>query len=113
MIAAGASFDVGTNDFQTFGLDGLGKAERDFLIANKDAVLCTLQQSLLVKYLPVDYIIRFTNEINERTAILSDGTGIQPPFEIVADVSREWFSDVVEELLKQCSKIIDAEVIEI
>jgi len=98
MIAAGASFDVGANDFQMCGAECLTDSEKQFLAANKPAVLCTLQQALLMKYLSLDDLRMFKDEINERTAILSDGANISPPFEIVAEVSREWFADLLDEI---------------
>ena len=101
MIASGASFDVSKDDFQVVSVDSLTETERQFLAVNKIPVLCTLQQSLLMKYLPLDYIPRLTDEINERTAILSDGEAGEPPFEIVRDVTEEWFADLLEEMTKE------------
>ncbi len=56
MIVAGASFDVGTDDFQVCGADDLTQARKDFLTINKIYILCALQQELLMKYLPLDLI---------------------------------------------------------
>ena len=98
MIAAGVSFEVAADDFQAFGAS---ERETVFLRENRRAILCTLHQSLLMKYLPLDYIARFKDEINERTAILSDGGTNEPPFEIVAEVAREWFIDVLEEIKRR------------
>ena len=98
MIAAGVKFEVSADNFQTFGAS---ERETAFLRDNRAAVLCTLHQSLLMKYLPLDHVVRFTDEINERAAILSDGANGEPPFEIVTEVCREWFMDMSEALLKK------------
>ncbi len=99
MIAAGASFDVGTSDFQVFGGDCLSGAEKDFLTVNKIFVLCILQQVLLMKYLPENLIPDFIFEVRERAAILADGAGsTEHPFEIVRDVAGEWFADLLDEM---------------
>ncbi len=48
-------------------------------------VLCTLQQSLLMKYLPLDLIPDFIFEVKERAAIVEDGAdSTNTPFEIFA-----------------------------
>ncbi len=98
MVAGGVSFEVGGDDFEAIAATEL---ERTFLLKNKTAILCTFHQWLLMKYLPFDSIACFKDEINERTAILSDGATIEPPFEIVSEVSRRWFIDMLEELLKR------------
>jgi hypothetical protein len=98
MITPGASFDVGADDFQTCGAECLTDSEKQFLATNKSAVLCTLQQALLMKYLSLGDLRMFKDEINERTAILNDGEETAPPFEVVAEVAREWFGDVLDEI---------------
>jgi hypothetical protein len=68
-IAAGVSFDVGKGDFQIVGEKYLTESERIFLQINKLPVLCTLQQSLLMKYLPKENIPAYIFEVKEGAAI--------------------------------------------
>ncbi len=98
MIAAGASFNVSTDAFQVCGADDLTQAGEDFLTINKIYILCTLQQALLMKYLPLDLIPDYIFEVRERAAIqaFDDDTLSDPPFEIVRDVTKEWFADVLD-----------------
>jgi hypothetical protein len=106
IIAAGASFDVGISDFQVFGGNYLTDAEKDFLTVNKIFVLCTLQQGLLMKYLPENLIPDFIFEVRERVTILADGDGLtETPFEIVRDVTGEWFADLLDEMLDTAARL--------
>ena len=96
MISAGASFDVSADGFQIFGAENLTETEKQFLTVNQPFVLCTLQQALLMKYLPIDLIPDFIFEIKERAAIAEDGADLtDTPFEIVRDITREWFADLL------------------
>ncbi len=101
MIAAGASFDISTDDFQVVGAGFLSNAETTFLHANKPEVLCTLQQSALKKYLSPSDLQMFKDETKERAAILSDGENLEPPFEILQSITKEWFVDVLEEMFEK------------
>jgi hypothetical protein len=106
MIGRGAAFDVGTDDFQISSADYLTEAERSFLTVNKIYVLCTLQQSLLMKYLPENLIHDFIFEVKERAAVLADGAdSIEMPFEIVRDVTSEWFADLLDEMLNPATNL--------
>jgi len=108
MIAAGASFDVSADGFQVVGADYLTNPQKHFLTANKEPVLCVLQQSLLMKYLPFDLIPDFIFEVKERTAIAEDGAdSTDTPFEIVRDVIKEWFADLLDEMLDPASTFIN------
>jgi len=108
MIAAGASFNVSIDDFQICGAENLTETEKQFLTVNKPLVLCTLQQSLLMKYLPIDLIPDFIFEVKERTAIVEDGAdSTDTPFEIVRDVTREWFADLLDEMSDPASTFIN------
>ncbi len=108
MIAAGASFDVATDDFQIFGAENLTETEKQFLTVNQPFVLCTLQQALLMKYLPIDLIPDFIFEVKERAAIVEDGAdSTDTPFEIVRDVTKEWFADVLDEMSDPVSTFIN------
>ncbi len=107
-ISAGASFDVATDDFQIVGADYLTNPQKHFLTANKEPVLCVLQQALLMKYLPIDLIPDFIFEVKERAAIVEDGTdSTDTPFEIVRDVTREWFADLLDEMSDPASTFIN------
>ncbi len=110
MIAAGASFDVGMDNFQIFGADYLTEAEKGYLEVNKIYVLCTLQQSLLVKHLfshSPEKFEDFSFEILEREAInfenclnstltKADETPFEIYFEAVKGVTKKWFADLLE-----------------
>jgi hypothetical protein len=98
-ITDGITFDVSADDFQMIDpAERLKASDKEFLKLNGAAILCTLQQALLMKQLSLDDLRMFKDEINERTAILSDGAKISPPFEIIAEVSREWFADLLLKL---------------
>lgn len=100
-IAAGVSFDVGKDDFQITGAGCLTEPERKFYQVNKLPLLCTLQQSLLMKYLPTENIPDYIFEVKERAAILEFDGGTDTPFKIVRVVTAEWFNDVLEEITKR------------
>ncbi len=107
-ISAGASFDVATDDFQIVGADYLTNLQKHFLTASKEPVLCVLQQSLLMKYLPLDLIPDFIFEVKERAAFAEDGAdSTDTPFEIVRDVIKEWFADLLDEMLDPASIFIN------
>jgi len=103
MVAAGASSDVGTDDFQVFGADCLTGSEKQFLVTNKSAVLCILQQAALKKYLSLDDLQMFTYEVKERAATVSDGETLEPTFEIVSTITGEWFADLLAEMSEPVS----------
>ena len=108
MIAAGASFNVSIDDFQICGAGNLSEAKKEFLTVNKIFVLCTLQQAILIKYLPLDLIPDFIFEVKERAAIVEDGAdSTDTPFEIVRDVTREWFADLLDEMSDPVSTFIN------
>jgi len=98
LIAAGASFDVAADDFQIVGADCLTGSEKQFLVTNKSAVLCTLQQSALQKYLSLSDLQMFTYEFKERAAVISDGETLEPTFEIISTATGEWFADLLDEM---------------
>jgi len=108
MIAEGVSFDVSADSFQVVGADYLTNPQKHFLTANKESVMCVLQQSLLMKYLPIDLIPDFIFEVKERAAIVEDGAdSTDTPFEIVRDVTREWFADLLDEMSDPASTFIN------
>ncbi len=101
MIEAGASFDVNANSFQLLGGENLRQSDKDFLSVNKSAVLCILQQSLLVKHLFSHSPAQFEDfdfEIKERESLLSitDKTPFLIYEEAVKDVTKKWFADLLE-----------------
>ena len=108
MIAAGASFDVSADGFQIFSAENLTETEKQFLTVNQPFVLCTLQQALLMKYLPIDLIPDFIFEVKERAAIAEDGAdSTDTPFEIVRDVTKEGFADLLDEMSDPASTFIN------
>lgn len=109
MIGVGASFDVGVDSFQVFSSGGIGDADKQFLTFKKPFVLCVLQQALLMKYLPLDLIPDYCFEVKERIAILSGGGGPSGElyFEIVRDVTKEWFVDLLDEMSNSESNSIN------
>lgn len=101
-IAAGVTFDVSADDFifidpaQTLKL-----SDMQFLKLNGAAVLCQLQQSLLMKHLFNHSPGRFEDfafEIRERESLLTitAKTSFEIYFEAVKDVTKKWFADLLE-----------------
>ncbi len=103
MIEESTNFDVGTDSFELCGSDHLQQLDGDFLILNKPVVLCTLQQSLLVKHLfngSPDKLEDFSFEIYEREAITcEDGEQSETIHcEAVKQVTNKWFTYLLEEM---------------
>ncbi len=101
-IAAGITFDVSADDFifidpaQTLKL-----SDMEFLKLNGAAVLCQLQQSLLMKHLFNHSPGRFEDfafEIRERESLLTitAKTQVEICFEAVKDVTKKWFAELLE-----------------
>jgi hypothetical protein len=102
MIDAGAAFDVGAESFEPCGAS-LSRAGQDFLSINKNAVLCTLQQSLLMKNLFSNSESSFSDfalEIAERESYLTEGgkVSIEAHFEAVREVTQKWFGNMLAAL---------------
>jgi hypothetical protein len=100
MIGAGVCFDVSENEFQILNAERLNQAAIDFLTVNRREVLCTLQQSLLVKHLfsHAEHSFEdFSDEAYEREGILTDGgkVSIEAHFEAVRDVTKKWFAGLL------------------
>jgi hypothetical protein len=111
-IFAGVSFDVSTDDFQIVDNAGILKtSDREFLELNYSIILCTLQQSLLMKHLfnhSPEQFEDFAFEIREREAIFSedclnsqvtkgDKTRFEIYFRAVESVTRKWFDELLKE----------------
>lgn len=110
-IATGVAFDVSADDFLFIDeAQNLKLSDMEFIKLNNEAVLCHLQQSLLVKHLfnhSPEQLEDFSFEIMEREAIFSEvSTELEltkadkTPFEIyceaVKDVTKKWFADLLE-----------------
>jgi hypothetical protein len=103
-IEKGITFDVSATDFQVIDPAQILKtSDREFLKLNDAAILCTLQQSLLMKHLfsiSPDALEDFTFDVAERGAIMTNGADI--PFavhcEAVKDVSSNWFDRLLNSL---------------
>ncbi len=94
LIAEGVKFEVSADSFEAFGLSNTERFKFD---NQRKEILCTLQQSLLQKYLSPSDLQMFVDEAKERAAILSDGKTIEPPFEVLNEIVRDWFADMLEE----------------
>ncbi len=96
-IEKGITFDVSTDDFQVIDpANALKTSDRDFLELNSAAILCQLQQSLLVKHLfnhSPEQFEDFAFEIAEREAIMTGDRreSFSIHCEAVKDVSKNWF----------------------
>jgi hypothetical protein len=110
-IFAGVTFDVSIDDFQIVDNAGILKtSDREFLELNYSIILCTLQQSLLMKHLfshSPEQFEDFAFEIREREAIFSenclnsqltkgDKTRFEIYFQAVKSVTRKWFSELLK-----------------
>jgi len=111
-IENGVAFDVSADDFQTIDNNQkLKVSDKEFLELNNAAILCQLQQSLLVKHLfnhSPEQFEDFAFEISERESIFSevstnspltitDKTRFEIYFFAVKDTTRKWFADLLEE----------------
>ncbi|MEJ7862366.1 MAG: hypothetical protein WKF90_12115 [Pyrinomonadaceae bacterium] len=110
-IENGVAFDVSSDDFLFIDTaQTLKLSDMEFLKLNHSIVLCTLQQSLLVKHLfshSPEQFEDFAFEIQEREAIFSEVSTNSPltitdktPFEIyfeaVKSITHKWFADLLE-----------------
>ena len=103
-IADGITFDVSADDFQTVdGAQILKTSDRDFLKLNGAAILCHLQQSLLMKHLfnhSPEQFEDFAFEIRERECLISplritDKTRFEIYLEAVKSTTRKWFAELL------------------
>lgn len=99
MVGRGASFDVGADKFNTFGT--VSQPDKDFLSINRESILCTLQQSLLMKHLfshSQSSFSDFAFEIAERESHLTEQgkVSIEAHFEAVREVTQKWFTGLLE-----------------
>jgi hypothetical protein len=112
-IADGITFDVAAADFLFIDTaQTLKLSDMEFLKLNHSIVLCTLQQSLLMKHLfshSPEQFEDFAFEIRESEAIFSEDCLETPltkadktPFEIyceaVKDVTKKWFSELLKDI---------------
>ncbi|MBA4121181.1 MAG: hypothetical protein H0X72_01785 [Acidobacteria bacterium] len=115
-IADGITFDVSADDFQT--IDGariLKRSDREFLKLNGAAILCQLQQSLLMKHLFNHSPERFEDfafEITERECLntplrITGKTRYEIYFEAVKSTTRKWFADLLDEMSDPASTFIN------
>jgi hypothetical protein len=121
-IENGITFDVCADDFQTIDqAQVLKSSDKQFLELNNAAILCQLQQSLLMKHLfnhSPEQFEDFAFEITEREAINSeesletqvtkgDKTRFEIYFEAVKSTTRKWFADLLGEELDTASDFIN------
>ena len=111
-IADGITFDVSADDFQTIdGAQFLKTSDKEFLKLNGAAILCHLQQSLLMKHLFNHSPERFEDfafEITERECLntplrITDKTRYEIYFEAVKSTTRKWFADLLAEMSEPVS----------
>ncbi len=111
-IESGVTFDVSADDFQIIDqAQVLKSSDKQFLELNGAAILCQLQQSLLVKHLfdhSPEQFEDFAVEITEREAIISeesletqvtkgDKTRFEIYFQAVKSTTRKWFAELLKE----------------
>jgi len=115
-IADGITFDVSADDFQTIdGAQFLKTSDKEFLKLNGAAILCHLQQSLLMKHLFNHSPERFEDfafEITERECLntplrITDKTRYEIYFEAVKSTTRKWFADLLDEMSDPASTFIN------
>jgi hypothetical protein len=100
-IEAGVTFDVSADDFLIIdAAQKLKLSDLEFLKINKAAILCQLQQSLLMKHLFSHSPERFEDfafEISERESLLTitAKTSYEIYFEAVKQTTRKWFADLL------------------
>jgi hypothetical protein len=103
-IEAGITFDVSADDFLFIDTaQTLKISDMEFLKLNRAAILCQLQQSLLMKHLFSHSPERFEDfafEITERESLLTitAKTRYQVYCEAVRDVTAKWFGNLLDEL---------------
>jgi hypothetical protein len=110
-IEAGVTFDVAGDDFLFIEKAQVLKlSDMEFLNLNQAAILCTLQQSLLMKHLfshSPEQFEDFAFEIREREALVSRDYPNLPltktaetPFEIyfqaVKQITQKWFKEFLQ-----------------
>jgi hypothetical protein len=109
-IEAGITFDVSADDFYFIDPAQILKlSDMEFLKLNDGAILCQLQQSLLMKHLfnhSPEQFEDFAFEIKERESIFSADCLIKPLsktaetqyqfyFEAVKSVTKKWFAELL------------------
>jgi hypothetical protein len=106
-IANGITFDVSADDFLFIDTAQILKiSDMEFLKLNKAAILCCLQQSLLMKHLFSHSPERFEDfafEITERKSLLTitAKTRYQIYCEAVKDVTAKWFNELLNKKEKE------------
>ncbi len=101
-IEAGVAFDVSSDDFLFIDTaQTLKLSDMEFLKLNHSIVLCTLQQSLLMKHLfshSPEQFEDFAFEIMERESLMAttDKTPFEIYFEAVKSVTRRWFAELLD-----------------
>jgi hypothetical protein len=101
-IADGITFEVSADDFQAIDpAQRLKASDKEFLKLNGAAILCHLQQSLLMKHLfnhSPEQFEDFAFEIREREAIMTgDGReSFSIHCEAVKDVTKKWFAELLQ-----------------
>ncbi len=103
-IEKGITFDVAADDFQAIDpAQRLKASDKEFLKLNGAAILCQLQQSLLMKHLfnhSPEQFEDFAFEITERECLnsplrITDKTRFEIYFEAVKSTTRKWFEDLL------------------
>lgn len=104
-IENGIVFDVSADDFRFIDKEqNLKLSDMEFLKLNEAAVLCHLQQSILMKHLfshSPDQFEDFGFEVLERECLnsplrITDKTRFEIYCEAVKDVTKKWFTELLE-----------------
>ena len=102
-IEKGITFDVSATNFQIIDRAQILKtSDKQFLQINNAAILCHLQQSLLMKHLfshSPELLEDFSFEIMERESLLTipAKTLFEIYFEAVRSITLKWFNDLLNE----------------
>ncbi len=103
-IEKGITFEVSADDFQTVDrANALKISDKEFLKLNNAAILCQLQQSLLMKHLfthSPEQFEDFAFEISDKELLMSDSniTAYELYRAAVMDVTRIWFENLLKNL---------------
>ena len=100
LIEAGIKFEVSADNFRIIDAEQISNAsDKEFLKLNYPAILCELQQSLLVKHLfnnSPEYLEDFWFEVLERESIISETfeTIVEIYCDATTQTTRKWFDEL-------------------
>jgi hypothetical protein len=99
-IEKGITFDVSADEFQTIDANRILKtSDKEFLKLNGAAILCTLQQSLLMKHL----FSHSPEQFEDFACAVVERESFSIHCEAVYDVSKNWFIRLLKAIARQGS----------